>query len=141
MPLTWRANIQIPMNEISEFFAANGINPFLAGLILGAIIWALIRSKASTTSSDPNTRLMTSGLSTGFTTKKAFTENASFNKINLSIATGADQRDLSAEETKAIVQALKNGDKINAIKIIRAATGLGLKDAKEVAEGMQRSTV
>ena len=37
-----------------------------------------------------------------------------------------------------VVEALKRGDKIQAIKVYRAVTGIGLKEAKEYVEDVQR---
>ena len=42
--------------------------------------------------------------------------------------------DLSEEQLKAMTDALIAGRKIEAIKIYREATGLGLKEAKEAVE-------
>lgn len=43
-------------------------------------------------------------------------------------------------ETLKVIQISNNPQKINAIKEIRSATGLGLKEAKDVCEGHEIST-
>lgn len=43
-----------------------------------------------------------------------------------------------ADVAPEIVQALDQGKKIEAIKLYRAATGVGLKEAKEFVEELQR---
>ena len=37
-----------------------------------------------------------------------------------------------------VVRAIKRGEKVEAIKLYRAATGVGLREAKEFVEGVQR---
>lgn len=45
--------------------------------------------------------------------------------------------DLNQTQLEAIAQALKAGDKIEAIKLHRDATGLGLKEAKTEIEALE----
>ena len=44
----------------------------------------------------------------------------------------------SAEEMDAVRAALRRGNKIEAIKLYREATGSGLKEAKDAVEAMER---
>jgi hypothetical protein len=46
---------------------------------------------------------------------------------------------LSAEALNAVTQALQQGNKIEAIKLYRNFTGLGLKDSKDAVEQLESS--
>lgn len=44
-----------------------------------------------------------------------------------------------AEKMKEVVRLIKEGNKIEAIKVFREATGVGLKDAKDAVEAIERN--
>jgi len=44
-----------------------------------------------------------------------------------------------AEKMKEVVRLIKEGNKLEAIKVFREATGVGLKDAKEAVEAIERN--
>jgi hypothetical protein len=48
---------------------------------------------------------------------------------------------LSEEALNAVTQALQQGNKIEAIKLYRNFTGLGLKDSKDAVEDSERATL
>lgn len=48
----------------------------------------------------------------------------------------ADWLGLSEQQLDAVTDALKQGRKIEAIKLVREATGLGLKEAKDAVEAL-----
>ncbi|MFZ4681419.1 MAG: hypothetical protein ACOYMS_02855 [Terrimicrobiaceae bacterium] len=115
---------------MTDFFVSHSIDPFLAGLVIGIIVCALarvgvtkIRSESSSTvnalPSDPMSA------NSGLVTKS----------VNISVSTN----ELGAEVTSAIMTALERGEKIEAIQILRAATGLDLKRAKDVVEAIAKS--
>ena len=115
---------------MTDFFVSHSIDPFLAGLVIGIIVCALARvgvTKIRSESSATVNALPTDPKSadSGFLTKN----------VNLSVSTN----ELGAEVSTAIMTALEKGDKIEAIQILRAATGLDLKRAKDLVEAIAKS--
>src|SRR5262245_7458786 len=59
-------------------------------------------------------------------------------KLDLLLRDAGLQYDPYADLPAPVVEALRRGDKIGAIKHYRQTTGAGLKEAKEFIEGVQR---
>jgi ribosomal protein L7/L12 len=59
-------------------------------------------------------------------------------KIDLLLADAGVRYDPFATLSSGVVEALRSGDKIRAIKAYRDATGVGLREAKEFVEEAQR---
>lgn len=59
-------------------------------------------------------------------------------KIDALLKHAGIEYDPYGELSEAVIQAIKRGEKIEAIKHYRAATGVGLKEAKESIEEIQR---
>jgi ribosomal protein L7/L12 len=59
-------------------------------------------------------------------------------KIDLLLADAGLHYDPFATLSASVVEALRSGDKIRAIKAYREATGVGLREAKEFVEQAQR---
>ncbi|MCB9497477.1 MAG: ribosomal protein L7/L12 [Fibrobacteria bacterium] len=56
------------------------------------------------------------------------------NRLVLNV--GGSEIDLPEKEVEQFREALRSGEKIRAIKILREATGLGLKEAKDVVDAL-----
>jgi ribosomal protein L7/L12 len=59
-------------------------------------------------------------------------------KIDLLLADAGVRYDPFATLSSSVIEALRSGDKIRAIKAYRDATGVGLREAKEFVEEAQR---
>lgn len=49
------------------------------------------------------------------------------------------QKTLGGEDVQQVVSLIRSGKKIEAIKLVRESTGLGLKEAKDVVDGMEQA--
>jgi hypothetical protein len=58
---------------------------------------------------------------------------------NLSFVTDSKEHVLPDHVTVQITEALRQGNKIEAIKIFKDATGLGLKESKDIIEALQKT--
>lgn len=70
----------------------------------------------------------------------AFSSDVSTNSTvtqNVSIVTDRKEHVLPDHVTAQIMDSLRKGNKIEAIKIFKDATGLGLKESKDIVEGLQ----
>jgi ribosomal protein L7/L12 len=61
-------------------------------------------------------------------------------KIDLLLKHAGIAFDPYAEVAADVAQAVRVGEKIRAIKLHRSATGIGLREAKEYVEGLQRQS-
>jgi ribosomal protein L7/L12 len=59
-------------------------------------------------------------------------------KIDLLLADAGLRYDPFAALPRGVIEAIRSGDKIRAIKAYREATGVGLREAKEFVEQAQR---
>jgi ribosomal protein L7/L12 len=59
-------------------------------------------------------------------------------KVDLLLADAGLRYDPFAALPRAVIEAIRSGDKIRAIKAYREATGVGLREAKEFVEQAQR---
>lgn len=125
------------MNEIARWFESMGVSPLLGGVIIGAIVVYLLTRR-----SDRNVQPL--GAATGLPTaeRKVQTQNrASGAYTQIRIENNGQPIELSAEASREIVDLLRKGDKIGAIKTLRMATGLGLAESKNMVEAMERSGI
>ncbi len=108
------------MTPLSNFLAARGVDPFIAGFIGGIVFCGLRRGLRG--------RRSGSGAPTT-------TSSLDFQAAELKLA----EFKLEPAASAAIITALEQGNKIEAIKIVRESTGLGLKRAKELVEAIDKS--
>lgn len=100
------------MTDLSGYLISLGLSPLLIGLISGIVVTLVLRRLRGGTEAQTHT-------------------------VGPSSAPIRRSRELSAEQTAAVMRALGNDQKIEAIKLIRAATGLGLRESKDLAEQME----
>jgi len=130
--------------SLSDTFQAIGVDPAWGGVAVGAILgWVACRMRTSnhdaspaiapleTTPAppvarlDPARRLQDLGSST--TTRTV-------HKVSFHI--DGQEHVLDGEQAEAFQEALRDDRKIEAIKILREATGLGLKEAKDLVDAL-----
>jgi hypothetical protein len=119
------------MKAISEFFLSQGFDPFLAGLIAGIVLCVFARVAFGGGRSSPRPRLQ---IEPDVVQGVVRTQSTSIRVDN-----NGRSVELSPEQTAAVMAALDQGNKIDAIRQLRDAAGLGLKEAKDLAESLQRS--
>ena len=123
------------MAVISEYLNSHGIDPFLGGLIVGIVVCALVRvgiARNRAEIKDP----FGGGAASGPPAAGASTGLAVPRTAQIRIKTGGVERELTAPETANLMQLLDRGEKIAAIKLVREVTGLGLKEAKGLVDGL-----
>lgn len=113
------------MDAFSQWFSDRGISPLLAGAVISIFaLFAfkfLFRSRAD--------RDVDYGA-----TPRTVTETRAKSRTRVSVHTS--ELDLPPELSAEVIELVKSGNKIQAIKIVREATGLGLKEAKDVVEAL-----
>lgn len=112
------------IEQFSTFFANLGVPPLVAGLLLGAVFGFLLRGILSS-KPDEAARPVTLPAASPPRATTMFTSAPSLDLGGLSISASAEA-DIRA--------ALQRGSKIEAIKLLREATGLGLKESKDVID-------
>lgn len=127
------------LNEISEFFRSLGIDPLLGGFIAGLVLGAVLRAGVSRRSADDGGTRPNDPAAALRTSASFSREQTLHSQLKVKLKLNGEERELSAAETAEMSAALKRGDKIGAIKALREATGLGLKEAKDLVEVIERS--
>ncbi len=122
------------MNEITRWFESMGVSPLLGGVIIGAIVVFLLTRRSAR-------NVQPLGATTGPPPAERKQINMSSAYTQIRIENNGQPIDLSAEASREIVDLLRKGDKIGAIKTLRMATGLGLAESKNMVEAMERSGV
>lgn len=112
------------IEQFSTFFANLGVPPLVAGLLVGAVFGFLLRGILGSKSSE-TARSVTLPAASPPRATTMFTSAPSLDLGGLSISASAEA-DIRA--------ALQRGSKIEAIKLLREATGLGLKESKDVID-------
>ncbi|HQX82307.1 MAG TPA: ribosomal protein L7/L12 [Vicinamibacterales bacterium] len=113
------------MTDLSNYLTSLGVSPLLAGLVAGFLIGLMVRRRGPAGEEEPPA---TATLRTEFGGQPRITVTAL-----------GTPRELDGTRSAAVMSALDRNKKIDAIKLLREATGLGLKDAKDVAEALQQA--
>lgn len=114
------------MTELSAYLTSLGVSPLLTGLVIGFFVGLLVRGGARGRSGEAVTVTATYRTEFGGQPRVVVTVNGA-------------PRELDAAQSAAVMSALARSRKIEAIKALREATGIGLKDAKEAAESLQQA--
>lgn len=125
------------MKAISDFFTNLGINPFLAGFVVGAVVVGLFRVGRVARRSEvlvDGTRPILGG-TVSVASPREVTLGSS---LHIEVTHNGERRVLTSAQNAAVQAALAEGNKIEAIKILREATGLGLKESKEMVDRLER---
>ena len=125
------------MNEITRWFETLGISPLLGGAIVGAIVVFLLTRR-----SDRNVPALGTAAAPSSADRKSLRQSgvtAAFTQIR--IENNGQPIELSPEASSEVMDLLRKGDKIGAIKVLRTATGLGLAESKNMVEAMERSGI
>lgn len=122
------------LNSLSDLFTSIGIHPVVGGFLLGVLlcIVALVMKRGlgievRNSSADELAR---------FRDPHAFSSGP-VNASAMTFHEGNKEMTLPPEASTAVMQALRKGSKIEAIKLFREASGLGLKESKDIIEAMQ----
>lgn len=112
------------MTDLSGYLMSMGVSPLLVGLIAGFVLGLLARGRGQARPAD-------AGPPPTATWKKEFGGHP-----RITVTIKGQPRELDAAQSTAVMGALGRDRKIEAIKALREATGLGLKDSKELVESL-----
>lgn len=126
------------LNDISEFFRSYGIDPLVGGFICGIIVCALART--GTVDVKPQAGNAT-GPGRAVRQKPSLFRESMLggSSLKIRINVNGEEKELDDAESAKIMSALKQGNKIEAIKQARESTGLDLKEAKDLVEALEKS--
>lgn len=117
------------MSDVTNYFMELGIDPFLAGLVIGAFLCALVRSRFRVSIETRRPMGRQEGVRSAIEPATLVTKSYSVTVSN---------KELGNEESAAMLAALDRGNKIEAIKIVREALGIELKQAKDLVEAIEK---
>jgi Ribosomal protein L7/L12 C-terminal domain len=124
------------MNDVSRFFLSYGLDPFIAGLIIGIIICALARVGLAKNRPEKKELLGTASPSSPFFSRAADIMTSS---TSIKIIDNGVEKTLDEPTATAIMTDLAQGNKIEAIKKLRESTGMELKGAKDLIEVLEKA--
>ena len=123
------------MKPISDFFQSMGMDPFLAGAIAGALLVVFVRIVIAARKSE----VLVDGIDRGGGAIALESARAARpRRLDIEVSHGGQKRSLTPEQIAAVENALSAGNKIDAIRILREATGFGLKESKELIDQLGR---
>lgn len=118
---------------LTESFQSLGIDPALGGLALGALFGWVARGLRGSGSglAEPPAR---QPRDVSFSTERIL---GTSHRVSLKV--DGQDKVLEGEVAAKFFEALHSGQKISAIQILREATGLGLKESKDLVDAMESS--
>jgi hypothetical protein len=124
------------MKELSDWLQGLGIDPLLGGLVLGALLVLLLRRGGRSDRSGPRLDLT---LGTGGDPRRTIRfDQQRLDTTRMHLEVDGQGLDIPPEVSAEILAHLHRGNKIEAIKRLREATGLGLAEAKQMVEALER---
>lgn len=121
------------MDTISNWFLSIGIHPLIGGAILGALLMLALRSKGHRIPTAPASRKAAAAKPS-----PSSSPHSSHTFRTLNVTNDGKKIQVPEEINEKLMEHLRNGEKIMAVKVLREATGLGLKESKDVVEAMER---
>src|SRR5687768_7075232 len=119
------------LDDISAWFQMFGIHPVIGGMLVGALLMFLLRLKRP---SIPKSARSKRSITAAPSSVNAMHSSHSLQTID--VMNEGKKIQVPEEVNEKLMEHLRNGEKIMAIKIFREATGLGLKESKDVVEAM-----
>lgn len=101
------------MAEISEFFASQGVNPFLAGLVIGALLCAVVRVGVAV-SSDRGSDFLS-------------------HRVSVSVS----EKTLSPEVSATVLQSLADGNRDEALQALQSYSDLSPEASSRLIEALE----
>lgn len=124
---------------IAEFFSANSIDPVLGGFVVVVILWAMVRVSRSRPPKDRRQSFKQGPITHGeFIFSK---QRPIHTQQKIQIAVNGHHRELDRDESNTILGYIKSGNKIEAIKYLRELSDMGLKEAKDLVDLMERANL
>ena len=128
------------MKALSAWLEALGISPLLAGLVAGAFLFFLLSRLGGRDAKH------TLGVGLGVRPSQGRPDGFSDIKhgvvhTQISIKNNGQPFELAGEAGTALLEMIRQGQKIDAIKLVREQTGLGLKEAKDLVEALESSGI
>lgn len=126
---------------LTDRFLALGIDPALGGVVLGAVLGWVACSLRPVPADSMQSPLAHPQERQSPVTQVPAAATLTSHSTSHRIAIDLDGQELILEGDQAdeFFKALRTGEKISAIRILREATGLGLKEAKDLVEAMDVS--
>lgn len=122
------------LDQISQAFTSLGIHPVLGAFLVGVLLVLALRRRRLPAS-------IAAGVATdGESGPGMFTKSVvRMEQAQTSVTVDGRTVDLDAAAMAAIAKKIRSGDKIEAIKLVREKTGLGLAEAKHLVEALASS--
>ena len=123
------------LNELSRWFESMGVHPVLGGAIAGTLLVLFFRALMSRRDPADDTARGQSPRSAG--KPAVHTLALTFGESRIQIQRNGENVLLPDEVSAQILQLVKDNKKIEAIKLLRGASGLGLYDAKQLIDSIE----
>ena len=130
------------LRVIAEFFSTNGIDPVLGGFIVGVILCVMVRMVRVSRSRPPTDRRPS--FKQGPITHGEFIfskQQPLHAQLKIQIAVNGQNRELDHDGSNTILGYIKSGNKREAIKYLRELSDMGLKEAKDLVDLMERANL
>lgn len=114
------------LDGIATWFAGIGIHPLLGALTAGLVVGLLARSRR--------------GGADGAPTEMTFSSSAARTRAGAAPAVATGSIPLEPRALTAVTEKIATGHMVEAIKLVRTHTGLGLTESKQLVDAVARST-
>lgn len=123
------------MGEFSGWLQAQGVDPLTGGIVLGFVGgWLLARMRRR--GDQPPQSQATSHASGASIAPNA--DPLALSALRAALRNQGSDAELASEQAREVLALLQARQKLEAIKLLRSFTGLGLKETKEVCDEVER---
>lgn len=130
------------MSGISQWFAAQGISPFLGGIICGILLLFVFSRLMRGDKADRSLKLSSgTGQPAGRSARAMHGVDLRTDHVSISLDNNGQPLKLSAAESAELLEHLRHGRKVEAIKLVRQATEMDLTGAKQLVDALEASGV
>ena len=122
------------MQALSEFLVRMGVDPLTGGIVLGFVggwLFARMRRRG-------DQRPQAQAGDTGVATAAPGASPLALSALRAALRNQGSDAELASEQAREVLALLQARQKLEAIKLLRSLTGLGLKETKDVCDEVER---
>lgn len=123
------------MDEFSAWLQAQGVDPLTGGIVLGFVGGWLFARMLRRDDHPPPTHATSKASGASIAPS---TDPLALSSLRAALRNQGSDAELAGEQAQQVLALLQARQKLEAIKLLRSITGLGLKETKDVCDEVER---